>query len=335
MAVHANATETFDSNLIREDLAEAFSLISPTETPFLQMVGKSTATNTLHEWPVVELEANGYANRAIEGDEAPTVNTPNTGKRMSNITQISTKTAKVTTSSTAVNAAAGNIQRMKGQISLRLKELKRDMEGMLLDNVAASAGSSGAARSASGLGAFLRTNTVFEAGGSDPTLSGTTEGYPNVASVAGTTPVVFSEDDLNALIEAVWNSGGTPSVILCNGTNKRRISSAFVGNSEAQRQVSEKTIVNAAEFYDSDFGYQAIVPSRLLRASDTAGSGTAFNVFVLDPEMIKVAYLDDVTQTELARVGLAETRQIHTEYTLEVSNEAAHGVCRDTKNTLT
>jgi len=56
MAVNAAALETYDSITIREDLADAENMISPTETPFVSLIaGKNKATATKHEWPVVEL----------------------------------------------------------------------------------------------------------------------------------------------------------------------------------------------------------------------------------------------------------------------------------------
>ena len=334
MAVGTNTVETYDSNLIREDLQEAFTILSPTDCPFIEMAGTSTAENTLHEWPVVALGAVNAANRVIEGEDAPTIDAPNTGLRMSNITQISTKTAKTSSTSEAVNGAANNIQNLKSQIALRLSELKRDMETMLTDNVAASAGSSGAARASAGFGAFLRTNTSFEVGGADPTLSGTTEGYPNAAATDGTTPVVFAEDDLNSLIQDVWTAGGSPSVIMCEATNKRRITQSFTGNASGYRDAESRTVINAVDMYASDFGDLAVVPNRFMRASNATGSNDAHGVYVIDPEYIKIAYLNTVTQKPLATTGLSESRLIHTEYTLQVDNEAAHGMIRDTNNAM-
>ena len=55
MAVDANANETYDQSVIREDLQEAYNMISPTETPFTTACRTETASNTLFEWPVIEL----------------------------------------------------------------------------------------------------------------------------------------------------------------------------------------------------------------------------------------------------------------------------------------
>jgi hypothetical protein len=335
MAVDANANETYDQTVIREDLQEAYTMISPEETPFISAVRTETASNTLFEWPVVELAALDYANREAEGEDAPATNAPNNAKRLSNYTQISDKVVKVTHTSQAVDSAASNVQRLAQQVVLKLKELKRDMEGMLLDNVSAAAGSSGTARRTAGLPAFLRTNTVFEAGGADPTLSGTTEGFPNAAATPGTTPVVFAEADLNEVIEQIWNEGGSPSIIMCNGGNKRRISSAFTGNATRYKDAIDKKLVNSVDFYDSDFGELTVVPNRFMRTSNPTADNDCYNVFVLDPEYAAVAYLDQVQQKPLAETGHSVSRLIWAEYGLQVDNEKAHGIIRDTTNLLT
>lgn len=335
MPVSSNTVETYDNSLIREDLQEAYTMISPTECPFQQAIRQETASNTLFEWPVVNLQDPDATNRVAEGENAPGNDAATLGLRLSNYTQISDKVVEVSHTSEAVNAAAMNVQRMTEQITLKLKELKRDMEIMLLDNVAASAASSGNARQTAGLPAFLRTNTVFEAGGADPTLSGTTEGFPNAAATAGTTPVVFAEADLNDVIQQCWNAGGEPSIILCNGGNKRRMSSAFTGNSTRYKDAVDKRLVASIDFYDSDFGELTVVPSRFMRTNNPGGDNDSYNVFVLDPAYAAVAFLDEVQQKPLAETGHAIRRLIWCEYGLQVDNEAAHGVIRDTTNALT
>jgi len=334
MAVDANANETYDQSVIREDLQEAYTMISPEETPFVSAIRSEEASNTLFEWPVVELAAVDYTNREAEGEDAVTTNAPNNAIRLSNYTQISDKKVKVTHTSQAVDSAANNVQRLSQQIVLKLKELKRDMEGMLTDNIAAAAGSSGTARQSAGFVAFLKTNTAFETGGVDPTLSGTTEGFPNAAATAGTTSIAFTEASLNTVIEEIWNEGGTPSIIMCNGGNKRRISSAFTGNSTRYKDAIDKKLVNSIDFYDSDFGEMTVVPNRFMRTNNSGGADDSYNVLVMDPEYAAVAYLDQVQQKPLAETGHSISRLIWAEYGLQVDNEKAHGIIRDTTNAI-
>ncbi len=335
MAVDANTNETYDQSVIREDLQEAYNMISPTETIFVTTCRAETASNTLFEWPVIELAATDATNREAEGEDAPSTDAPTNALRLSNYTQISDKVVKVSHTSEAVDAAARNAQRLSTQIVLKLKELKRDMEVMLTDNIAAAAGSSGSARQTAGFTAFLKTNTIFESGGANPTLSGTTEGFPNAAATAGTTPVVFAESDLSDLIEDIWEQGGEASLIMCNGGNKRRVSSAFTGNSTRYKDAIDRKLVASVDFYDSDFGELTVVPNRFMRTSNPSGSDDAYNVFLIDPDYVAIAYLDEVQQKPLAETGHSMSRLIWCEYGLQVDNEKAHGVVRDTTNALT
>ncbi len=334
MAVNANTVQTYANRVIREDLQEAYTMISPEETPFQQAIRTETASNTLFEWPVVQLAAPDGTNRVVEGEASPGNDAGTLAIRLSNYTQISDKVVEVSQTSQKVNAAADNIQRMAKQVVLKMKEMKRDKETMLLDNVAATAATASTARSTAGLPAFLRTNVQFQTGGANPTLSGTTEGYPNAAATSGTTPVVFAEAQLNAVIEACWNQGGTPSLVMVNGGNKRRISQSFTGNSSKYKDTVDKRLVNSVDFYDSDFGELTVVPNRFQRTNNATGANTSYNVFILDPEYLAIAYLEEVSQKQLAETGHSLRTLIWCEYGLQVDNEKAHGIVRDTTNAL-
>jgi hypothetical protein len=53
------------------------------------------------------------------------------------------------------------------------------------------------------------------------------------------------------------------------------------------------------------------------------------DAFVLDPEYAAVAYLRPFATNELAKTGDSEKTQILAELTLEMRNEAAHGLITD------
>ena len=319
MAVNANTNETYDVNTLREDLQDALISISPTETPFMSSIGRKSASNTHFEWPVVELAAASTSNRVVEGEASPGNDAPTNALRLANYTQISDKVVEVSDTNEAVNGAA-DVQRLAKQVALKLKELKRDMEQMLAgDNNAAVAGSSGTARETASLTAFLKTNTDRGTGGADPTLSGSTEGYPNAAATDGTLRAL-TETMLKDVIASCWDEGAEPSIILCGSGVKQKISSTFTGGATKYRDISDKKIVGAVDLYVSDFGDLQVVPSRFVRSRD---------VFVLDPNMARVAYLQTTKQKPLARTGHAERRLISAEYGLQVDNEKAHGIIAD------
>ena len=112
MAVNAETVETYDNTVIREDLQEAFSMISPEECPFIQMAGTRTVTNKQFDWPIVELQDPDPTNRVAEGDADPANDQATLAMRIWNFTQISDKVVEVSHTSQAVDAAAENVQRM-------------------------------------------------------------------------------------------------------------------------------------------------------------------------------------------------------------------------------
>jgi hypothetical protein len=322
MAVNANTNKTYDVSTIREDLQDAYISISPTETPFQASIGRKSVSNTYFEWPVVDLAAPA-ANRVVEGEAAPGNDAPTNAVRLGNYTQISDKVVEVSDTNEAVNGAA-DVQTLAKQVAFKLKELKRDMEVMLLSNVAAVAGDASTARVTAGLPAFLTSNVSRGSGGANGTLSGTTSGFPNAGATDGTVRAL-TEQMLKDVIAACWNNGAEPSIVLCGSGVKQKISSTFTGSATRYRDISDKKIVASIDVYVSDFGDLQIVPTRFLETRTTAGR----DVFVLDPSYARVAFLQNVKQQPLARTGHAERRMISAEYGLQVDTQKAHGVISD------
>ena len=328
MAVNANTEKTYDVSTIREDLQDAYISISSTETPFQAAIGRKSVSNTYYEWPVVDLAA-PTTNRVLEGEAAPGNDAPTNANRMGNYTQISDKVVEVSDTADSVNGAA-DIQTVAKQVAFKLKELKRDMEVMLLSNVAANAGAAATARVTAGLPAFLTSNVSRGVGGANGTLSGTTSGYPNAAATDGTARAL-TEQMLKDVIAACWNNGAEPSIVLCGSAVKQKISSTFTGSAtKYQDMTDKKKLVAAIDIYVSDFGTLQIVPSRFLETRTVA----ARDVFVLDPNYARMTFLQNVKQRPLARTGHAERRLISVEYGLQVDTEKAHGIIADINGAL-
>lgn len=335
MAVRAETVETYDVSTIREDLQEAYSMISPEEVPFQTMGGTRSVTQKQFDWPVVDLADPDSTNRVPEGETDLANDAATLADRIFNVCQISDKVAEISHTSQASDGAANNIQRLDTQVALKMKELKRDKEVMLLSNVAATLGSSGAARVTAGLPAFLRTNAIVGAGAVAPTLSGTTEGYPDTGWTDATATADMDEDSLNDLIEQCWNSGAEPNVIMVNGGNKRVISKTFTGYSTRYKDAIDKTLVASIDFYDSDFGELTVIPNRFQPTLNAATDDDNYAAYVLDPDYYRIAYLDNVQRKPLAETGHSIRALIWCEYGLQVDNEAAHGIYPDTTNTVT
>lgn len=332
MAVDAQTVQTYDNTVIREDLAEAYSLIDPEELPFQEAIGTAdAASNTYHEWSILNLQEVDPDNAVIEGDDDPDTDEGDLAERVGNYTQISDKKAKVSNTSNAVNAAANNVQRLNSQVMLKMRALKRDIEVILLSNRAANPGSDGVARRVAGLPAWLRSNVEAGAGGTNPTLSGGDSGYPNAAAGAGTVRAL-TEDIFADAIQSAWDAGGNPTLALVNSGNKRLVSRTFTGNSTRYKDAIDRKLVAAIDVYDSDFGQKTVAPTHFLPTLNPGGANDSYYVPLIDPEYLGVSWLETVRQKDLAVTGHSRSKLIWGEYTLECNNEKAHAIIRDLTN---
>lgn len=320
MAQPTGTFSVYQAKGIRENLADVIYNISPIDTPFMNNIGRTTATNTFFEWQTDSLASPDTANARIEGDDADGTTAAPTS-RLGNYTQISSKTVVVTGTLEAVNKA-GRRSELSYQLAKRAAELKRDMESILVGPQAAVSGSDTVARKTAGFEAFVRSPTsVRGTGGADPTLSGTTSGFPNAAPTDGT-QVAFTEAMLKQGLQLVWAAGGDTDIVMVGPKNKA-IVSGFPGIATRFRDVQpgkQAAIVGAADVYVGDFGEVTIVPNRFQRDR---------SALLLDTEYLSVAYLRNFQTIELARTGDAEKRELLVEYGLKVHNPAAQGIVAD------
>jgi hypothetical protein len=301
----------------REDLSDIIYNISPTDTPFMSSIGKTKATAVYHEWQVDSLAAASLSNAAVEGADASSA-TMGVTTRAGNRTQIFQKTVQIAGTLEAVDKA-GRKSEKAYQLAKASSEVKRDMELTLLSNQVAAAGNSSTARTLGGLQAWLATNGDF--------------GTSGVAGASGTTARTdgtdrtFTEAILKTVVKEVYTAGGNPKVLMVNPAHKQTVS-AFAGIA-AQRYMAPSneatTIIGAADVYLSDFGTMSVVPNRFMNATNACDE----TAFVIDPDMLAVAYLRPFATNELAKTGDSEKTQLICEATLEVKNEAAHGVIAD------
>ena len=326
MAVAANTNKTYDVTTIREDLSEAMASLTPTDTIFMSTIGSRNVDNTYYEWSEVDLAAIDTSNRQLEGDALGNSAATN-AVRKGGYTQISAKVVEVSSTNNAVNGVQ-NAQTLAKQIAYKLQELKRDMESMLLDNVAANAGAAGTARATAGLPAYLTTNVNRGTGGANGTTSGTGEsGFVNAAATDGTLRPI-TETLLKDVIAQCWNEGATPSVVMCGSAQKQKIST-FTGNATRFKEAEDAKLSAAIDVYESDFGQIQIVPNRRLRTRTVSSVDYTPDVFVLDPSYAEVVYLQTAKQEPLAKTGLSERRLISCEYGLQVTSQKAHGIIAD------
>ena len=326
MAVPTNTRETYGAVGIREDLSNIIYNISPTDTPFLNGCGRGSADNTLFEWQTDELKQ-AAANMQIEGNDY-TSTAATEPRRLSNYTQISATQVQSSGTAEAVDFA-GRKSTQAYQLAKRAKEMKRDMEYMLLEGTVKSAGSSGAARNTAAFSTWIgtndvaTTNVVAASTGGGLTNNGSTT-FPDGTTEAGTggADTAITIALVNNVVERIWNLGGTPDTILCDSTVKGTISSSTVGGAVvAEPRANHSgsgpiTAVNAVDVLVTDFGTFKVVPDRFIPATQ---------VDFVDFDLWSVDYLRPFRTETLAKSGDSVKQLLIAEYGLRAKNGNGSG----------
>ena len=311
----------------REDLANTIYNIAPTETPVVSSIGKTKATATYHEWQTDNLAAASAAG-LIEGADAGAASDSPT-IRVGNRTQIQGKTVHVSGTLDAVDKA-GRKTETAYQLAKAGQELKRDMEKTILGNVIQSNGTAGsAARVLGSIQTWLLTNFVSEGTGGAPAGPVGGNGTAVRTSAGSGNYGAFEESKLKEAVKSCFENGGNPTLLVVPPTQKQAVS-AFTGIAAQRFEApadKQSTIVGAADVYMSDFGTLSVVPDRFMTADGGTGSGE--QALLLDPTMASIATLRPFESNLLAKSGDSEKHQMLVEYTLQVSNEKAHGIVAD------
>ena len=325
MAIKTNTYTSYTVKGAREDLSDIISMISPTDTPFMTLIGKGEPiSNTLFEWQVDALDAVDTANAQLEGDDydSGTLQAATPTTRMQNYAQISAKTLIVSGTNEKVKKA-GRKSELAYNLAKRSKELKRDMEAILIGtNQAAVAGNTTTARKTGTMLATVKTNDSLGATGASPVYTT----LPNATRTDGTQRNI-TEALLKATMQLCYASGGKPTVLMLGPINKQN-ASAFAGVA-AQRFNAQgakpTTIIGAADIYVSDFGNLSVIPNRFQRERDA---------WLIDPEYAELRMLRDFQTVDLAKTGDATKKLLLVEWGFQNTNEAAHGLIADLNTAL-
>jgi len=331
MGVPTNTRETFSAVGIREDLSNIIYNISPMDTPFISGIGRGTCDNTKFEWQTDELKTPA-SNRQIEGNDytSTAVSEP---RRLDNYTQISATQVQTSGTAEAVDFA-GRKSSQAYQLAKRAKEMKRDMETMLLDGTAKAAGSSGTARETASFATWIGTNStstspvIAASTGAGLANSGSST-YPDGTTSAGsggaTTTMTLAM--VNTCVSRIWDLGGSPDIILCPSTVKQTISGSGIGGSvvaDLQKSVGDKaaTAVNAVDVLVTDFGTFKVVPDRFMPST---------NCDFIDYDLWAIDYLRPFKTETLAKSGDSVKQLLIAEYGLRAKNGLGNGQVKSAK----
>lgn len=326
MAQISNTWETYDATGNREELADKIYNITPDETPFLSMIRHVPIKTTHPEWQTDTLATPDTTNNQPEGNDWSYAAQTGT-TRVGNYAQISDKTIIVSRTQDKTDKA-GRKSELAYHVAKKGRELKTDMEVILLSNQASSAGSGNGAtnRKLGGLRAWIATNDD---------ISGSSGGFNSSTGVVDAatngTQRAFTKAIMDSVILNTYNAGGSPTVMMCSPYVKTVFSTLLDdanivplrANASAKGQ---RSLIASAEIYVSDFGDISVMPNRQMAR---AGATVARNAFFIDSSMVAMGVFDDIMLHKPAKTGDAEKRVLNTEYTLLVRNEAALGCAAD------
>ncbi|HUT46807.1 MAG TPA: DUF5309 family protein [Sedimentisphaerales bacterium] len=247
---------------------------------------------------------NILGNAALEGADKPSARFTNRS-RCGNYTQIFTAAVEVSGTDMAASQL-GLADEIDSQKQARLRELVRDLENTIINAGQPASnpeGSGSVRRSMKGIIQRLSTN-IFHTGDS---------GFPS-----GT---ALDEAMINYVLRKIWDSSsGNVDLIVVGGFQKRKIN-AFCSDSRAYG-ANDTTFTDMIGIYESDFGICKIVTTRWM-PQDAA--------LLLDSSRINVLPLAGRSFhfKPLASSGDYECGELIGEYTVELKNEAAHGLIRN------
>jgi len=247
---------------------------------------------------------NILGNAALEGADKPGARFTNRS-RCGNYTQIFTAAVEVSGTDMAASQL-GLADEMDYQKQERLRELLRDLENIVINGGQPSSnpeGSGDVRRSMKGIIQHLSTN-IFHTGDT---------GFPTGSDL--------NEAKLNYVLRRIWeSSNGNVDLIVVGGFQKRKVNTFTAGS--RSYAANDTTFTDMINIYESDFGICRIVTTRWLPQDA---------VLFLDSSRVSVLPLAgrNFHFKPLATSGDYECGELIGEYTVELKNEAAHGLIRD------
>ncbi len=247
---------------------------------------------------------NILGNAALEGNDRPEARFTNRS-RCGNYTQIFTAAVEVSGTDIAASQL-GLDDELDYQKQERLRELIRDLENTVINGGQPTTnpeGSNSVRRSMKGIIQHLSAN-IFHTGDS---------GFPSGTGL--------DESKVNYVLREIWKvSNGNVDLIVVGGFQKRQIN-AFCADSRTYA-ANDTTFTNMVSVYESDFGVCRVITSRWI-PQDAA--------LFLDSSRVSVLPLAGRSFhfKPLASSGDYECGELIGEYTVELKNEAAHGLVRD------
>ena len=318
---------TSNQNSLREDLANYISNISRDMTPFMSSIGKSKASQTLHEWSTDTLEDAGLQ-AAAEGSDFALSTSP-VITRLGNRTQIFTKGITISGTLETVDKA-GRKSEFKYQSEKRGKEIMRDIEATLVSKQVSTASASASGNVQAGarlMGGYESwVGSAVAAGGTldANSTAGTGASVWNATGTAAT----FTLDDINEVLRSInGETSAAPSKVMMSTAQKVNFSNLVNAGTgtNVRRNIDEKgKLKQSVDLYESDFGDVEVVHNYLMGNT---------SVFIYDPSLLSLSTLRPIHFRDINEAGDALRSFMVCEHTLEAKSPTGNGLITNTSLT--
>lgn len=273
-----------------EDILDIIVNVSPDAAPLGTMLGKTKATQTLHEW-LEYYRGRATSASAIYEGQATTFVDLSRPVRQNNKTVIIEKPVRVSDTMRAVDFV-GTTDMFDKQTEWEMSEWKKAQEWAIVNGAGAS-GSSGVARGMAGLINVITTIATQYASGAS-----------------------FGREDFLNLQRLSYEQGGSDNVfdmVLVPARLKRRIS-AFANDDTGNEfySIEDKRLTKAVSVIEGDFGIVRIFPHL-----DVPSAAATEHFLGIKEDKYKIAYLRKPVVERLAKVGDSTDGRIVGELTLE------------------
>lgn len=283
----------------RDDVVlNAIEILTAKETQIFNMLGKTTAVDTIHSYMTDTLATAASSAISESGDyTAAAITTPS---RITNIVEIVARPFKV-------SRTQQNIQHYHGQ-----NELSRQTEKAM-----AEWGNSAEVD-------LVRSTLVSGLSGTIPKLSGIIEATSVATNhTSHTSGTVWSASILDGLMKACWdNSNGDVATDIFMGSILRANTDGFTQKTNTVvNNGAVSALVRTVSTYETAFGTLMIHTHRYVQdVADATG-----RVLAIRPEKLKVAFLEKpYIDTDLARSGPYDFRAVVGSFTLETHNKQSN-----------
>jgi len=295
----ANALLSYGDVSRREDVVlNAIEILTARETQIYNMLGKTTAIDTIHSYLTDTLATAASSAITEAGDyTASAITTPT---RLTNVVEIVARPFKV-------SRTQQSIQHYHGQ-----NELSRQTEKAMMEWANSAEFD------------LVRSTLVSGVSGTVPKMSGIIEATSVAANhTSHTSGTAWSASILDGLMKGNWDgSNGDVATDIFMGSKLRVDTDGFVQKTNAVVNGGAMTaIVRTVSTYETAFGTLMVHTHRYLQDSADATA----RVLAIRPEKLKVAFLEKpFIDTDLARSGPYDFRAVAGSFTLEVANRQSN-----------